>query len=45
MASARSRQLLHRSTVINIRCDSYRMKEKRLAKTATPRADLAAQTT
>jgi DNA replication protein DnaC len=32
MASAALDRLLHRSTVLNIRGDSYRLKEKRLAK-------------
>ena len=31
MASAALDRLLHRSTIINIRGDSYRLKEKRLA--------------
>jgi hypothetical protein len=35
MASARSRTLLHRSSIINIRCERYRLKEKRQAKTST----------
>ncbi len=34
MASAALDGLLHRSTVVNIRGDSYRLKEKRLAGTA-----------
>jgi DNA replication protein DnaC len=35
MASAALDRLLHRSTVINIRGDSYRLKEKRQAKNST----------
>jgi DNA replication protein DnaC len=31
MASAALDRLLHRSTVINVRGDSYRLKEKRIA--------------
>jgi DNA replication protein DnaC len=34
MASAALDRLLHRSTVINIRGDSFRLKEKRQAKAA-----------
>ena len=36
MAAAALDRLLHRSTVINIRGDSYRLKEKRQAKSAQP---------
>jgi len=36
MASAALDRLLHRSTVINIRGDSFRLKEKRKARTAFP---------
>ena len=35
MASAALDRLLHRSTVINIRGDSYRLKEKRQARATT----------
>jgi hypothetical protein len=35
MASAALDRLLHRSTVINIRGDSYRLKEKRQAAAGT----------
>ena len=35
MASAALDRFLHRSTVINIRGDSYRLKEKRKAKSTT----------
>ena len=36
MASAALDRLLHRSTVVNIRGESYRMNEKRRAGTAAP---------
>ena len=42
MASAALDRLLHRSTVINIRGESYRLREKRQAKVATPRVEAAA---
>jgi DNA replication protein DnaC len=45
MASAALDRLLHRSTVINIRGDSYRLKEKRQARTTAPRVELSAQAT
>jgi len=45
MASAALDRLLHRSTVINIRGESYRLREKRQAKVATPRVEAAAQAT
>jgi DNA replication protein DnaC len=35
MASAALDRLLHRSTVINIRGDSYRLKERRRARTSS----------
>ena len=43
MASAALDRLLHRSTVINIRGESYRLKEKRQARTAMPRVETAVQ--
>lgn len=39
MASAALDRLLHRSTVINIRGDSYRLKEKRKAKSTTTKEE------
>lgn len=45
MASAALDRLLHRSTVINIRGESYRLKEKRQAKTVVPRVEAAVQAT
>ena len=45
MASAALDRLLHRSTVINIRGESYRLKEKRQARTATPRFEAVVQAT
>lgn len=42
MASAALDRLLHRSTVINIRGDSYRLKEKRQAKTLGSRLEVQA---
>ena len=45
MASAALDRLLHRSTVINIRGESYRLREKRHARTALPRAEAAAPAT
>jgi len=44
MASAALDRLLHRSTVINIRGQSYRLKEKRQAKAVKSPPELAAQT-
>jgi DNA replication protein DnaC len=44
MASAALDRLLHRSTVIHIRGESYGLKEKRQARTVTPRVEVAAQT-
>jgi DNA replication protein DnaC len=41
MASAALDRLLHRSTVINIRGDSYRLKEKRQAKNSTAGIEVA----
>jgi DNA replication protein DnaC len=43
MASAALDRLLHRSTVINIRGESYRLKEKRQAKMTLPRPEVAIQ--
>lgn len=43
MASAALDRLLHRSTVINIRGDSYRLKEKRRAKTS-PAQEVSTET-
>ena len=43
MASAALDRLLHRTTVINIRGDSFRLKEKRQA-AATAAADVPAKT-
>lgn len=45
MASAALDRLLHRSTVINIRGDSYRLKEKRQAKATLQPKEVTAQTT
>ena len=39
MASAALDRLLHHSTVINIRGDSYRLKEKRQASASSPPAN------
>ena len=39
MASAALDRLLHRSTVINIRGDSYRLKEKRIANASAVTAE------
>lgn len=43
MASAALDRLLHRSTVINIRGESYRLKEKRQARGALPHAETVVQ--
>jgi IstB-like ATP binding protein len=43
MASASLDRLLHRSTVINIRGESYRLKEKRHARLALPSAEAVVQ--
>lgn len=45
MASAALDSLLHRSTVINIRGDSYRLKEKRQANAALEPKEVIAQPT
>jgi DNA replication protein DnaC len=44
MASAALDRLLHRSTVINVRGDSYRLKEKRQARTALSRQEVTQET-
>jgi len=41
MASAALDRLLHRSTVINVRGDSYRLKEKRQASSTAALAPVA----
>jgi DNA replication protein DnaC len=44
MASAALDRLLHRSTVINIRGDSYRLKQKRQANASTIASEVSIET-